>query len=335
MKVSKQVKKYEKHLSFRGYKKMNVNEGKSKYLSESERVLKAAEHLYVTSGYVIGAAGGGEIKRMVANAVEAAKYLTNFAVSLLRDDHEFASPELSKEIAGLKDLTSKLQIWESADIDEDSTESLQLEGVYIDPYEAEYLPRSLRSELTEGIDDVIVAELDDDPDAVSTIDVDGLPVQFNNEPLELDPFAVRMFRNNAELVDPPEVFDAVKDADKSVEPELEPGAADDLTVDDADREQVIDAIADGEIDAPIIQTEPEMDEEDEDDEETVALPASNFQEFANESKQLSKVTPKGQDILPPQFNGRPETDILKANANVANAPGLNLKMLEFLANSDI
>ena len=317
---------------------MKVNEGKSKYLSESERVLKAAEHLYVTSGYVIGAAGGGEIKRMVANAVEAAKYLTNFAVSLLRDDHEFASSELSKEIAGLKDSMSKLQIWESVDMDEDSTESLQLEGVYIDPYEAEYLPRSLRSELTEGIDDVIVAELDDDPDAVSTIGVDGLPVQFNNEPLELDPFAVRMFRNNAELVDPPEVFDAVKDADKSVEPELEPGAADDLTVDDADREQVIDAIADGEIDAPIIQTEPETDEEEDEEkdyEEPVALPASNFQEFANESKQVSKVTPKGQDILPPQFNGRPETDILKANANVANAPGLNLKMLEFLANSDI
>ena len=152
-----------------------------------------------------------------------------------------------------------------------------------------------------------------------------------------------MFRNNAELVDPPEVFDAVKDANVSVEPELEPGSADDITVDDADRDQIIDAIADGEIDAPILNTEIETDEELEDeellddeleDEDEVDLPSADFQEFANESKQVTKVTPKQRGVLPPQFT-KSETEILQANANVANAPGNNLKMLEYLFNSDI
>ena len=290
-----------------------VTEGKSKYLTESERILKEAEHLYGISGYIIGAAGGGEIKKMVANAVEAAKYLTYFATSLLRDDADFASPELSKEIKDLKDSITKLQIWECKGDKSLKNISESVDGVYVDPYESEYLPVDMRTSIKEDSDNTLPEDLDDDPDALFTTDVDGMPQKFNAVPIELDPFAVKLFRNNAELVDPPEVRDLVKDAGITTEPEIEPGEATTAEVNDAGVDQVIDVIAD----APV---------EDEEDKDGIS---DDFDVFANESRKIPqvRVTPKETPVLPPKFS---ETEARIANENIANDTGNNLKMLSFL-----
>jgi len=304
-----------------------INENKSRYLSQVEKIAKGAESLSGSSRSVIGAAGTSEVHKMILTAIDAAIDLSDFASDLLKqcesqESLRFSSPELSDAILRLRASVGSVSIFESAEIAGD---------IYIDPYESEYLPAEYLTEntsleITEGVneEDILPDEMDDDPDAMFTTDTEGMPVKYNNTPLDLDPFAVRLFRNNAELIDPPEVFDAVADSDETTEPEIEPGAASDETVDDTTREEFIDAVADTKENG---DSEPEIPAPTE-------LPSNDFDVFATESViPTSTVTPKlSEDILPPQFS---QTEAKRANENIANDPGNNLRMLAFLANADI
>ena len=59
--------------------------------------------------------------------------------------------------------------------------------VYYYYYADSNLKKSIQNE------SILTDDLDDDPDAVNSIDPDGMPVKFNNTPVELDPFAVKLF----------------------------------------------------------------------------------------------------------------------------------------------
>ena len=289
--------------------KRSVNE--SKYLSRAKAVRKEAEAMLGMALQLVGAVGGDELEQMVSGALDAASNLMAFAYYFLNDgtvpSHAVVG-NLKKAVNAADRLVGMKQSVVEPKVDPYK----ESEEIYVDPYESEYLPADMIMESINEDSDPLPDDLDDDPDALFSLDPEGMPVKFNNTPIELDPFAVKLFRNNAELVDPPEVFDAVQDASDSVEPDLEPGSASAETVDDAEREQVIDVIAD-------------VPDEEEKKEVVVELPTDDFDVFANESKSLQKNVP---GVLPPKFE---KSAVHRANENIAEDPGNNLKMLSFLA----
>lgn len=327
-----------------------VNENKSRYLSEVDKIKKATAKLEASKNSIIGAAGGDEIKKMVLGAIAAAKDLVDFSYSLAKDcekipSYRLSSDELTSAIQQLAVSFGGLQIFESNDVDLD----------FIDPYENEYVPAELLGNkcITESIneDEALPDELDDDPDAVMTLDPDGLPTQYDNTPLELDPFAVRLFRNNGDLIDPPEVFDVVKNAADSTEPEIDPGVAQPAEVNTAAADDFIDVVANAkpeEVPEPDLNTVVVDTPPAEKDTAVVELPADDFDVFANESRvapapdsdfdvfgtdqKVSHVVPKSSSVLPPQFESveRREQDL----DNIAVDPGKNLKFLSYLFDSD-
>ena len=304
-----------------------ITEAKSKWLTALEKSNRSAFDLYNYRNQLIGAVGSGELESIVVGALKTATAYLEFVYKIMQDAPELSESESVKRALGNAIVAAgRVKIMESVE-EQDET-------IYVDPYEAEYLPANLLTEavpqeITESVNEdaePLPDDLDDDPDALITTDTEGMPVKFNNTPLDLDPFAVRLFRNNAELIDPPEVFSAVADAEETTEPELDPGVASDETVDDATREEFIDVVAD---------TAEDGEKEKEIPAPSVELPSDDFDVFANESKIIptSTVTPKNTDsILPPQFA---QTEAKRANENIDHDPGNNLKMLAFLANADI
>ena len=318
---------------------------KSKWLSELQKSNKSAVALYDYRHQLNGAVGSSEIADIVIGALMTANAYIKTAKSLI-DECDLAGDEtIAKQISLVDSSTRALKLSESTELPEVD---------FVDPYEAEYVPAELlgtAKAITESIneDDDLPDELDDDPDAVMTLDPEGLPTQYDNTPLELDPFAVRMFRNNGELIDPPEVFDVVKNANDTTEPEIDPGVAQPAEVDTAAADDFIDVVADAqpeevpEVDpnTVVVDTPPA-----EKDTAVVELPVDDFDVFANESHAISndfdvfspvntgisRVTPKASsNVLPPQFESveRREQDL----DNIAVDPGKNLKFLSYLFNS--
>ena len=285
-----------------------INEASSKYVNRVKSLVKESENLLGIASQLVGAVGGNELDQMVSGALSASANLIAFANYFLmdstvkKDSVEGNYNKVLKAANSLRNVNSSA-VGESKEISSE---------IFIDPYEAEYLPAEMQSTYSAPIpvkesitedNDPLPDDLDDDPDAVITLDTDGMPVKFNNTPIDLDPFAVKLFRNNADLLDPPEVFDDTSD-DFGVAPVEQPVV-----------DKVIDAIADS-------------DEKDEKQGVVVELPPDDFDVFANESKVLPTaiVTPKTDPVLPPQF----ETDPKQVNANIAEDPKNNLKMLSAL-----
>lgn len=308
-----------------------IDEAKSKWFAQAAKAKTAASDLYDYRNQLIGAVGSGELEEIIVNALKAATLSMRFAYDVLlqADDAVSESDAVKDAIGNLLVAAGKIKLVEGKQVTESADEE-----IFVDPYEAEYLPADMltevpaKAEVTESVNednDPLPDDLDDDPDAVITIDTDGMPVKFNNTPMDLDPFAVRLFRNNADLIDPPEVFDTVADAEVSVEPEIEPGEATSAEVNQVAQDQVIDAIADG--------SEKEDDDEEEKKKDIVIvdLPSDDFDVFASEGKRIKQESieiPKATaDGLPPKFKS--------ANDNIAEDTGNNLKMLAFLANAGI
>lgn len=291
---------------------MNKNMlNENKYVSRVKTIRKDAENLLGIAVHLVGAVGGYELDQMVSGALDAASNLIAFADYFL-EDGTVTVDNVRGNYNKLLNATRNLKVAQTLNTNESVNESIE---VYIDPYESEYLPQDMLSESIVE-DDNLPEELDDDPDAVITLDSDGMPVKFNNDPVELDPFAVKLFRTNSELVDPPEVFDASVGTDTVV---VEPEQSDDVQVTQADIEQAIDAVADA---------EDEDDEKVKIPEPSVELPPDDFDVFANESKvPTAKVTPKKSNVLPPQFS---QSDAKKMNESIDSAPRNNLEMLNLL-----
>ena len=285
-----------------------INEASSKYVNRVKSLVKESENLLGIASQLVGAVGGNELDQMVSGALSASANLIAFANYFLmdstvkKDSVEGNYNKVLKAANSLRNVSSNA-VGEAKEISSE---------IFIDPYEAEYLPAEMQSTYSAAIpvkesitedNDPLPDDLDDDPDAVITLDTDGMPVKFNNTPIDLDPFAVKLFRNNADLLDPPEIFDDTSD-DFGVAPVEQPVV-----------DKVIDAIADS-------------DEKDEKQDVVVELPSDDFDVFANESKVLptATVTPKTDPVLPPQF----ETDPKQVNANIAEDPKNNLKMLSAL-----
>lgn len=285
-----------------------INEASSKYVNRVKSLVKESENLLGIASQLVGAVGGNELDQMVSGALSASANLIAFANYFLmdstvkKDSVEGNYNKVLKAANSLRNVNSSA-VGEAKEISSE---------IFIDPYEAEYLPAEMQSTYSAPIpvkesitedNDPLPDDLDDDPDAVITLDTDGMPVKFNNTPIDLDPFAVKLFRNNADLLDPPEIFDDTSD-DFGVNSVEQPVV-----------DKVIDAIADS-------------DEKDEKQGVVVELPSDDFDVFANESKVLptAVVTPKTDPVLPPQF----ETDPKQVNANIAEDPKNNLKMLSAL-----
>jgi hypothetical protein len=282
-----------------------VNE--SKYGSRVKTIRKDAENLLGIASQLVGAVGGNELDQMVSGALDAASNLIAFADYFL-DDGTVTVDAVRGNYAKVLNAARNLKTVQTLNTNE-STE------IFVDPYEAEYLPSDMLSgvkvqEMTESINednDPLPDDLDDDPDAVFTTNVDGTPVKFNNTPIDVDPFAVKLFRNNSELVDPPEVFNAEQGTDAvdavvdiPVEmPAVTPDVVKDIetTVD-----TMIDAVADSEPESTVQQ------------------------EKANESRVIPK---DGSNVLPPQF--KDVAEIKEANERIADDTSHNLKLLSFLA----
>ena len=299
-------------------KMSEISEAKSKWLASVDRANKSANELYDYRNQLVGAVGSGEMENIITGALKAATTYMRAAYDLLLqvDDSVSESDAVKRVIGNLLVAAGKVKILESKDTT----------GIYVDPYAAEYLPAEMLSEMNETHmveesiredADLLPDDIDDDPDALMGLDAEGMPVKFNNAQVDLDPFAVRLFRNNAELVDPPEVFDATVNAEVSTEPEIEPGNAQPTEVDQAASDEFIDTVADG------------LEKKDPAD--------SDFDVFGTapvESKMpVSSVIPKvNENGMPPQFK---KNSTQMANENIAVDPGNNLKMLSYLLGSGI
>ena len=279
-----------------------VNE--SKYGSRVKTIRKDAENLLGIASQLVGAVGGNELDQMVSGALDAASNLIAFADYFL-EDGTVAVDAVRGNYNKLLNATRNLKVTQAVNTNES-------EEIFVDPYEAEYLPSDMLSvvKVQESVNednDPLPDDLDDDPDALFTTNVDGTPTKFNNTQIEVDPFAVKVFRNNSELVDPPEVFNAEQGTD-AVDAVVDIPAEIPAAVPDAIKD--IETTVDTMIDA-VADSEPE----------TVVQ-----QEKANESK----VTPKDKNnVLPPQF--KDVAEIKEANERIADDTSHNLKLLSFLA----
>ena len=287
----------------------NVNEASSKYLNQAKSILRDSEKLIGTSSYLVGAASGNEIDQMVSMALSAAANLMAFARYFLVDgtvEKEKVQGNLDKAVKAAGKLTESK---EATSVQE--TPELSDEDLYLDPYEAEYCPMELQGAIAIKEDASIMdleTELDDDPDAVMSLEPNGMPVRYENTEVDIDPLVAKMLRNNGDLIDPPEVFDAVKGASTSVEPEIEePGEANVVDLDDKQRDQVIDAIADA-------------------DDVVPAAPSAGIE---STSISADAVSVDEDGVLPGQFSSK-VSQLNAANSSVASNTGHNLDMLSRL-----
>lgn len=282
--------------------KSNVSlmEAYSKYYSNVKKLENYTDKLLSVKNQLVGKVSGDELNQLVLMSLSAAANLISFAESFI-SANEVDSAVVNDNCKKVLKASGKLKLKLSTAALAGAESS---EEIYIDPYESEYMTEGLciKENLMED-NDPLPEDLDDDPDAVFTLDPSGLPVKFNNNPIELDPFAVKLFRNNSEFIEPPEEFTPEVNAE----------------VDSEVVDQVIDVVADTPEDESDVEKEkPEIPVAD------VELPSDDFDVFANESK--SRVIPKtsAENVLPPKF------EIQRTNANIAEDPANNLKMLSFL-----
>ena len=140
---------------------MNNLVNESKYGSRVKTIRKDAENLLGIASQLVGAVGGNELDQMVSGALDAASNLIAFADYFL-EDGTVTVDAVRGNYNKLLNATRNLKVSQTLKTNES-------ENIFVDPYEAEYLPVELLSESTKKPYTVINIDWDvdgeDDPQA--------------------------------------------------------------------------------------------------------------------------------------------------------------------------